>query len=73
MLIATSVYAMVVLAIVLHHLLNISDPAMLASWTSILQVLGSVLAALAGLPYACGKVTGGLGEIVAAIKGKGRE
>jgi hypothetical protein len=69
--IAMAAYAMVILATVLHHLLSIKDPVLLASWTSILQVLGSVLAALAGLPYAAGKVTGGLGEFVAAIKKRG--
>ena len=51
LMIAVSVYAMVILAIVLRHLLGIRDPQLLASWTSILQVLGCVLAAICGLPY----------------------
>jgi hypothetical protein len=71
MLIATSTFSMVIIAVILGHMLAIHSPAELTAWTNALQVTGSILAALAGLPYAAGKVTGGLGDIVAAIKKRG--
>jgi hypothetical protein len=61
---------MVVIAVILAHMLSLHSPQELTAWTNTLQVTGSILAALAGLPYAAGKLTGSLGEIVAAIKRK---
>jgi hypothetical protein len=70
MLVLTSLFSMATIAVILAHMLGLHSPQELAAWTNALQVTGSILAALAGLPYAAGKVTGGLGDIVAAIKRK---
>jgi hypothetical protein len=71
MMIVTGVFAMVVIAVIVEHMLQLHSPQELAAWCAALQTVGGILVALAGLPYTCGKLSGSLGEIVAAIKKRG--
>jgi hypothetical protein len=71
MLIVTGLFSMAVIAVIVRHMLALHSPAELTAWTSALQTIGGVLVGLAGLPYTANRLTGGLGEIVSALRKRG--
>jgi hypothetical protein len=71
MLIATTVFAMAVIGVIVHHMLQLHQPGEIGAWTSAIQTIGAILVGLAGLPYTANRLTGGLESVVAAIKKRG--
>lgn len=63
-----AVFALIVLSLVVHRMLGITDPALLTAWNGTLGTLGGVLLGLVGVPYSATKLTGSLSDIIAAIK-----
>jgi hypothetical protein len=67
-----SIFSMIVLSLILHRQLTTNDPAMVTAQASTLQWWGSTLLGLVTAPYAVGKFSGSIRDLIAAVK-RGKE